>query len=112
LVTEIGEEECRLHLLFRLHAFIVIDHCFFNKKNTFRNGNYKNILASLAQVDAPIRPYVSTFYCKKSVVDTWEKYFDGFMAHGNFTAYITVTCQYVFHPWSCFEMPMPKGHVH
>ena len=46
-----------------------------------------HVLASLAQVGVSSGGYISTFYLKENVVQTWTGEFFGFMAHGDFSVY-------------------------
>ena len=46
-----------------------------------------HVLACLAQVRVDSMPYISSFYLKENVEQTWIGEFYGFMACGNFTVY-------------------------
>ncbi len=44
-----------------------------------------HVIAACGQLGMPMMPYVSQFYLKENVVQTWTGEFRGFRSHGDFT---------------------------
>ena len=60
--------------------------CTCNKPKLLRVP-CSHVLASLAQVGVSSGGYISTFYLKENVEQTWTGEFYGFMARGDFSVY-------------------------